>query len=896
MANFFYKTAGNSSPERKPRIYFTCHPKDFSECFEKICEDIFKTHNCAIFYTENMNEKIDERYLDCDLGQMNLFVFPVTEKLLSQNNRAMDFDFKYAREKHIPILPIMMEHGLIDLYSQKDKFGDLQYLNPCEIDSTAISYEEKLKRYLNTVLIGNDTAERSRKAFDAYIFLSYRKKDRHYANQLIKTIHDYPEFYDIAIWFDEFLTPGEDFRANIEKMMKASKLVVLLVTPSILEYVDGKPNFVMMYEYPNAKNAGLKVVPAEMEKTDKNELLSKYQNIPECIRPEDDEAFKARLIEALEKIAVSENNATPDHIFLMGLAYLEGIDVEVNRPKGAALIEKAADAELIPAMKKMRELYVVGYGVAADYHKVILWQKKIVHKMQAQLECGDTDEISYLKEWYQLGDDYKKAGKLNEAWETYNNAANEILHNLSKIIYEPEGSDLAVNGLVKAGDAACSIKKSQEALQWYTHAQTTVEKLIELKEGRNADGESSETDLIFLLIHVLKAFAKAYQGQAAFDKAEAYISEAVSKCEEVMQDKRLSTDQKISASFAYIRSAEISFDTQNYKQAEKHYIVAISLLESVENEIGNGAVYPWIITLYHRLSTVAHFLSDMDLKAFYENKAEALRAVGVYLDESSAVEEKRRLAKHLYDQKEYAKAYEIYKELVDIGDISALNTLALMYRLGYGVDKNLQTAIAFYEKAIAAGSGIAATTLGTMYRDGEIGEINVQMALNLFQRAMELGDPSGRLLYRTLKSKLEYEENKKNVKRYTITPHELPTTGNYKKIAEVTVGKETVCMLLEKESNVAYLARTDGKVIDNFSVWAPGWGDFESFDIRADGETLIVKDADFCHYNRYTEIFLYKYRNIAAEEISVEQLHEEDVPGRTILSIAATGLLGQWNS
>ena len=279
MATFLFKTKGNSTPERKPRVYFTCHPEDFDKYFEKICEDIFQTHDCAIFYTETMTEEIEEKYKESDLGQMNLFVIPVTFKLLSQPNRAMDSDFRYAQEKHIPALPIMMEPGLDAVYARKDKFGEKQYLDPYAQDATAISYAEKLKKYLEAVLISDETAARVRKAFDAYIFLSYRKKDRHYANELMKLIHSHPEYRDIAIWYDEFLTPGESFRENIERMMQDSKLFTLLVTPNLLEYVDGQPNYVMAHEYPDAKAAGMDILPTEMEETDKNELRDKYRDI-----------------------------------------------------------------------------------------------------------------------------------------------------------------------------------------------------------------------------------------------------------------------------------------------------------------------------------------------------------------------------------------------------------------------------------------------------------------------------------------------------------------------------------------------------------------------------------------------------------------------------------------
>ena len=254
MADFQIATKNNVQIGKKPRVYFTCHPDDFDTYFLKIRDDIFKTHDCAIYYTQDMTEVIGEEEKDSDLGRNNLFVVPVTFKLLSTPNRAMDSDIPFAQQQHIPVLPIMMESGLDILYSRPDKFGELQYLNPYSSDETEISYENKLQKYLESVLISDEMAKRVRAAFDAYIFLSYRKKDRKYANELMKLIHNNPECQDIAIWFDEFLTPGESFKESIDRILNDSKLFTLLVTPNLLEKPNGQPNFVMGQEYPAAKH------------------------------------------------------------------------------------------------------------------------------------------------------------------------------------------------------------------------------------------------------------------------------------------------------------------------------------------------------------------------------------------------------------------------------------------------------------------------------------------------------------------------------------------------------------------------------------------------------------------------------------------------------------------
>ena len=377
MANFLYEPKGVFYPKGKPKVFFTCHPDDFDKYFHKVCEDILKTHECAVFYTEKPDDVIEDKYKESDLGQMNLFVIPVTLKLLTEPNRAIDSDLQYAKEKCIPVLPLMMESGLDAVYSREDKFGELQYLNPYDKDGTAIGYEEKLKKYLDKVLVSDQIAEKVRKAFDAFVFLSYRKKDRHYANELMKLIHKHPQFRDIAIWYDEFLVPGESFREGIETMMKESKLFTLLVTPSLLEYVDGKKNYVMGCEYPHAKKANMGILPVEMEDTDKKTLGEKYEEIPACVNAYDDILLEAQLSDALAEISLLANDDDPEHKFYIGLAYLEGIDVEVDKERGLEMITSAAKLGCILAMEKLFDMYRTGIGVKIDYRQAVIWAKKI---------------------------------------------------------------------------------------------------------------------------------------------------------------------------------------------------------------------------------------------------------------------------------------------------------------------------------------------------------------------------------------------------------------------------------------------------------------------------------------------------------------------------------------
>ncbi|MBR5601150.1 MAG: tetratricopeptide repeat protein, partial [Clostridia bacterium] len=465
MATFLCKTKGNANPKGRPRVYFTCHPEDFSRYFEKMCEDIFRTHDCAVYYTEDVTAPLGGMEADTDLGQMNLFVVPVTFKLLSSPNRAMDVDIAYAKRHRIAILPFMMESGIDALYAQPDKFGERQYISPYSTDTTEISYADKLKRYLEAVLISDEAAQRVRNAFDAYIFLSYRKKDRYFANRLIRLIHKNPEYRDIAIWYDEFLTPGESFMQNIDKALQESKLFALLVTPNLLEEPDGKPNFVMATEYPAAIRAGMEVLPAEMVDTDKEQLREKYAGLPECVDAQDESALRARLLAALDKLAGSENDRDPEHNFLIGLAYRDGIDVEVDRERALALITSAAQADLPEAMAELYRMYTDGFLVELDYRKAVLWAQGLAAYYQSRYGEEHEDSLAALGN---LAITYGKLGEHQKALELQ-----ERIYRLSRRVYGDRHPDTlrALNNLAGTysdlGDYRMGLEYKQQAYALY---------------------------------------------------------------------------------------------------------------------------------------------------------------------------------------------------------------------------------------------------------------------------------------------------------------------------------------------------------------------------------------------------------------------------------------------
>ena len=408
-------TRGDSSPRGKARVYFCCHPDDQSAFLKPVAGELLALHDCAVWYDPEPGAPLSPDRRE-ELAQMQLFVVPVTSRFLTIPSPALTEEFPLAMERHIPVLPLLQEPGLESIFNEK--CGDLQCLDPNQADPTALPYEEKLKKFLDGVLVGDELAAQVRAAFDAYIFLSYRKKDREKAQALMRLIHKNDFCRDIAIWYDEFLTPGEDFNAAITQALEKSDLFVLSVTPHLLE----KPNYVMTEEFPRARDAGKLILPVEMDPTDRAGLEAAYPGIPPCSSTSFLE-FHYKLRALLPELANRERPDDPSHNYFIGLAYLTGIDVEVDKKRGASLIQSAARDSLPEAMEKLVIMYRTGDGVQRDYRRAAEWQRNLADARRNEWE-NKQDEAAYIRyanALWNLGDQYQELFDLANArkvWET----------------------------------------------------------------------------------------------------------------------------------------------------------------------------------------------------------------------------------------------------------------------------------------------------------------------------------------------------------------------------------------------------------------------------------------------------------------------------------------------
>lgn len=355
---------------KKKNVYITGHGRDVS-WFDTVANEILNLWDCMVYTDVRpcFEEELDEHLFS--LKEMNLVVLVVTKSFLLESNPAREIEFEFIKEKKVPVLPILLEKDLERTFDSV--CGDLHCLN-----RETSNYKEILREYLNSAFGDDELRGSVQKILKGKMFLSYRKKDREHALLLMHLIHQFEACGDLKVWYDDFLTLGEDYDEEIDYHLRTSDIFVLAVTPNLLE----EGNYVMEMEYPRAISLKKKIIPVELIPTDREELQRKYPQLPECIIVRDVQSMEETFLKAMQELKLESVPASGEKDFLLGQAYLKGIDLEINRERGMALIKKAAKQNHFQAVYQLWTMYFNGEGVEKNLIEAGEWLEKSVELAQ----------------------------------------------------------------------------------------------------------------------------------------------------------------------------------------------------------------------------------------------------------------------------------------------------------------------------------------------------------------------------------------------------------------------------------------------------------------------------------------------------------------------------------
>ncbi len=704
MLKLKFISSGSIVPRDAQKIYFSCHEKDLTVYLNDISDIVLEYGNCAVFYNSAPSSSFDEED-KVALSEMQAFIVPVTHRFLSEESRSLNYEVPFAVENNIPILFLMMEKDLQTDFNEK--CGNLHLISAIDdpdFDRKAISFLEK-------VLVSEELTRKIKDSFGAYIFLSYRKKDKEHAKRLMRLIHKDERLRDVAIWYDEFLMSGEDFNKSIENALKKSKVFALAVTPNLLE----KGNYIMSTEYPMAQREGKEIIPVELVDTDKSKLSQSYAGIPSPVRGESKDLY-SRLENGVCAPATRMKNA--EHDYLIGLAYLNGVDVETDKEKAIKIITEASCSGYAPAKEKLAELYSLGDGVGRNLYRAIELRNELHSQYKDAIrknrsladilglgrnsveadglynelylsDCNDTDRRSHAR----IITEALKI--LEENGASRNRELLEVLAHIYSVI----GSDVALSELLPYND---------------------IEKARMLVKSAELYNELVKTDKKYEseLAHVYSVLGNLLY---LTDKEEAYRMK--SRAMEIYSSRL-----KENTAYAYELSREINgvselaIELDYYDEAEKLAKKSISILNTaiaIGEKKGSGK--HTIALLLIQLNMAYHSLLDI-----YRRKGEEYRTIEAITSCIDKYEGKatdpaygyHNLLASLYSELGsiymfsedssygeyyYSRALSLSRQLYDSGDeagpsalVNALTSMADYYSY---VDENF-TAASYYREAI----------------------------------------------------------------------------------------------------------------------------------------------------------------------------------------------------
>ncbi len=553
--DFQYKTKSETTPKGKKYIFIHALNEN-AKLRNMVCEKILSFPQGAgycLWYSEAPECLFEPEEME-NLREMAIFMPLITERyfqLFEENASIAKAGemFDSLQRQGMAVLPVLETAELLPRFNRV--FGELH-----GISLTLPEADRMLSDQLNRLLPDDDLAERiTKEAFSGKLFLSYRKKDIVEAIEIMKAIHDTDAAGAAEIWFDEFLIAGRDFNDEIQENLKNSDAMALAVTPNLLE----EGNYVRTVEYKSAKDFGVEVLPVEALPTDAEKLEDAFPGLEKSTDVFDKEALEQLLRKAGFQ---GPGSRSPFAEYLLGMAFLIGINVEKDVDRAVHLFRSSADNDCAEACEQLGKMYTDGIGVIRDYDTAIRYKKKAYQiLMQQEVTRDNLRQINRLfYTWDGLPLLLKENRQVNEA--------NEIQKAFMERIE---------NSPFKAED---------EFILFRVNAATDLANLFyeyDLESGAQkqvADGEQPAS-----ILDLLQQSMNTSPDEKRLEKAAVYANEAIS-----LLDSYQGEDQEMAR---YLRVVAIDqfADLAKYQgkllEAIRYKLSSKELIEPLAEETGN---------------------------------------------------------------------------------------------------------------------------------------------------------------------------------------------------------------------------------------------------------------------------------------------------------------------
>lgn len=559
------RTRDGSGFQGKKNIYFCSHPDDRDYYLKEFSEDIFYFTNCVIWHDDGEVLTDEERAFH--YSRMDMAIVPITERFVTEDNFAKCNEIGFFKSNHIPILPVITDDRLFK--AANGLFDNLQVIEHKVTDKTKLGYYNKLERYLKDILLKEGYKATYGSIFKDSVFISYRKKNRATALRLMEKLHSDPSLYSLGLWYDEFLTPGEDFNDEIESAIENSCCVIMLITPDTLE----TGNYIITDEYPCAKQHSKPVLGVLSDGVTLSEAKAIFKDIDFFVDLES-ETFAENCRKALKFRTLDLDD--PKQCYMLGLSYLSGVNVEKNTTLALRLLTDAAENGFADAAFLLADIYRDGIGTGKDSEKEQHWAEVYAaNRLKKYSDTHDTEALSNAADamlfFCNVLEKYDRTNDCDDMYAVTFRMLSE---------HTPHDDTLPLKASVSTAYGTAMLRRGMyaEAEKLFRTALNCYDRMMD-----NGSDEISESD--YLIAELQYNLGTALSQLNDFDSAKKHLNSAQKQLSVFAeQDPETYNDILIKClgNLAYVHKA-IAFDTNSQKDFAKAEELMLSSVQLADD-------------------------------------------------------------------------------------------------------------------------------------------------------------------------------------------------------------------------------------------------------------------------------------------------------------------------
>ncbi len=334
----------------------------------------------------------------------------------------------------------------------------------------------------------------------------------------------------------------------------------------------------------------------------------------------------------------------PQHNFFIGLAYLNGIDVEVNHERAVEMISDAAKDGLTEAISKLADMYWVGDGVDRDYATSVEWQEKLTWKLSFRYrnDKSQANATAFMQALLKLADNCCTLGQMDKAWNVYKQLF-DLAEAASKESATPENLLFLASAYERMGEWQMEVyKKPDDAICNYQESIKIREKIQVI---RQADSGAIELAICYRWLGVYQVAGKKY------DEALHSYEKSLEICRYLEEDKRSSAYSNLIAGILY-GMGKIHSAKRSYQKAQELYDQSLCLYKSISEEARTLQSKRNVSICNSGIGDLHFFQHDCDVALEYYMKS--LAVSHELVTKRGLPEDKRDLA---YDYESIGMAY-----------------------------------------------------------------------------------------------------------------------------------------------------------------------------------------------------------------------------------------------